>query len=55
MSSLKHFKSEVDTVKTDRECGISLVDQDVDFQVGDIVICFDTQEVKQEIDWTPGF
>ncbi|XP_076464349.1 translation initiation factor IF-2, mitochondrial-like [Babylonia areolata] len=55
LSSLKHFKSEVDSVKMDRECGISIDDQDFHFQVGDEIVCFETKEVEQEIDWTPGF
>ena len=55
MSSLKHFKTEVETIKRDRECGISVEDEDLLFQVGDEIVCFETEEVEQEIDWDPGF
>ncbi|XP_041353564.1 translation initiation factor IF-2, mitochondrial-like [Gigantopelta aegis] len=55
VSSLKHFKNEVDSIKTDVECGISLEDRGMKFKVGDIIRCYDMQEVTQDIDWEPGF
>ncbi|KAL8619869.1 hypothetical protein ACOMHN_025955 [Nucella lapillus] len=53
--SLKHFKAEVESVKMDRECGITVDDRDFLFQVGDEIVCFETTEMEQEIDWSPGF
>ncbi|XP_070179262.1 translation initiation factor IF-2, mitochondrial-like [Littorina saxatilis] len=55
LTSLKHFKSEVESVKMDRECGISVDNPNIQFQVGDVIVCYDTKEVEQEIDWTTGF
>lgn len=52
---MKHFKSEVDTIKMDRECGLVMADRDLRFEVGDIITCYDVREVEQEIDWSPGF
>jgi translation initiation factor IF-2 len=55
LSSLKHFKSEVDSIAKDRECGISLEDGEIEFRVGDVIVCYESKQVKQEIDWNPGF
>ncbi|KAK7487137.1 hypothetical protein BaRGS_00021632, partial [Batillaria attramentaria] len=55
LSSLKHFKTEVETIKVDRECGISVEDEDVEFEAGDIIVCYEEREVEQDIDWSPGF
>lgn len=55
LSSLKHFKAEVDTIKVDRECGVSVEDEDLEFEVGDTIVCYDEREVEQDIDWSPGF
>ncbi|KAL5008472.1 hypothetical protein ScPMuIL_014053 [Solemya velum] len=55
LDSLKHHKNEVDTIKTDVECGLSLSDKRVEFQPGDTVVCFTVSEVEQDIDWEPTF
>ncbi|XP_056423754.1 translation initiation factor IF-2, mitochondrial isoform X2 [Hyla sarda] len=54
LTSLKHHKNDVPTVKTGVECGLSL-DQDVEIKVGDEIICFEEKTVPQKISWDPGF
>ncbi|XP_066450946.1 translation initiation factor IF-2, mitochondrial-like [Eleutherodactylus coqui] len=54
LTSLKHHKNDVPTVKTGVECGLSL-DQDVEIQAGDEIICFEENTVPQKISWDPGF
>lgn len=55
VSSLRHLKNEVETIKKDLECGIRLVDQDIRFQPGDVLQCYKIKKVPQRIDWDPGF
>ncbi|XP_066451780.1 translation initiation factor IF-2, mitochondrial isoform X2 [Eleutherodactylus coqui] len=54
LTSLKHHKNDVPTVKTGVECGLSL-DEDVEIQAGDEIICFEETTVPQKISWDPGF
>ncbi|XP_035262638.1 translation initiation factor IF-2, mitochondrial [Anguilla anguilla] len=54
LTTLKHHKDAVTTVKTGMECGLSL-DQDVDFRPGDEIICYEETEKQQTIPWDPGF
>ncbi|XP_013889741.1 translation initiation factor IF-2, mitochondrial [Austrofundulus limnaeus] len=54
LSSLKHLKDDVLTVKTGMDCGLS-VDGDVDFRTGDVIMCFQEMEVPQVTSWDPGF
>ncbi|XP_005112351.1 translation initiation factor IF-2, mitochondrial [Aplysia californica] len=53
--SLKHFKDEVDSIKKEQECGVSLDDPDIVFQPQDQIISFEVKDIDQEIDWDPGF
>ena len=55
MISLKHFKNEVDVIKTDYECGILFDDPSLQFLRGDQIICYQEYQVPQEIDWDVGF
>ncbi|PVD25850.1 hypothetical protein C0Q70_13514 [Pomacea canaliculata] len=55
IKSLKHFKVEVESIKMDRECGINVDDPNLEFQVGDVIICYDVREMEQDIDWQPHF
>ena len=55
LSSLKHHKNEVDIIKKDSECGISLSDNSVQYRRGDVIVCYKTIEIKPKIDWDPGF
>lgn len=52
--ALKHHKDDVQMVKTGMECGLS-VDGDVDFQAGDVVMCFEEVDAPQVTSWDPGF
>lgn len=52
--ALKHHKDDVQTVKVGMECGLS-VDSDVVFSPGDVIVCFEEQEVPQVTSWDPGF
>ncbi|KAM9792848.1 translation initiation factor IF-2, mitochondrial [Neosynchiropus ocellatus] len=52
--ALKHHKDEVQTVRTGMDCGLS-IDTDVEFQPGDLIVCFEEVEVPQVISWDPGF
>lgn len=55
VTSLKHFKDEVESIKKDMECGIRLSDQSINVQPGDTIICYKINKVPQKIDWDPGF
>jgi translation initiation factor IF-2 len=55
IESLRHIKSDVDTIKTDVECGLVLTDSrdsTVLPEPGDRVVCYELKEVKQSLDWT---
>ncbi|KAM4770707.1 translation initiation factor IF-2, mitochondrial isoform 1-T3 [Rhinophrynus dorsalis] len=54
LTSLKHHKDDVQTVKTGVECGLSL-DKDIELKIGDEIICVEEREVQQKISWDPGF
>ncbi|XP_067901018.1 translation initiation factor IF-2, mitochondrial isoform X2 [Heterodontus francisci] len=54
LTSLKHLKDDVPVVKTGMECGLSL-DKEIDFKLGDEIICYEEKEVQQNISWDPGF
>lgn len=53
--SLKHHKSEVETIKQDTECGLSISDNEIQFERGDVIICYRNYTAEQTLDWTPGF
>ncbi|XP_043214904.1 translation initiation factor IF-2, mitochondrial-like isoform X1 [Amphibalanus amphitrite] len=55
LSSMRHLKNEVDTVKKDVECGLMLADPEVRFQPGDVLVCYRTVRREQTTDWDPGF
>jgi len=48
MSQLKHFKDDVKEVKDTKECGMGFADYQ-DIQVGDLVECFETEEIAREL------
>ncbi|XP_028928124.1 translation initiation factor IF-2, mitochondrial isoform X1 [Ornithorhynchus anatinus] len=54
LSSLKHHKDDVPVIKTGNDCGLSL-DEDIEFNIGDEIICYEEKEVLQKISWNPGF
>ena len=55
LSSLKHFKNEVDSIKTDVECGICFDDKTITPQHGDRIICYECKEVAQQLEWDIDF
>ncbi|NWV22142.1 IF2M factor, partial [Origma solitaria] len=54
LSSLKHHKDDVQVIKTGMDCGLSL-DKDLEFNIGDEIICYEEKEVQQTTSWEPGF
>nr|XP_013805286.1 PREDICTED: translation initiation factor IF-2, mitochondrial isoform X3 [Apteryx mantelli mantelli] len=54
LSSLKHHKADVQIIKTGMDCGLSL-DKDIEFNIGDEIICYEEKEVEQTTSWDPGF
>jgi translation initiation factor IF-2 len=48
LSSLQRFKDEVKEVKEGTECGLALANYQ-DIQVGDVIECFETEEVARTI------
>uniref|UniRef100_A0A8C8RBM5 Translation initiation factor IF-2, mitochondrial n=1 Tax=Pelusios castaneus TaxID=367368 RepID=A0A8C8RBM5_9SAUR len=46
LTSLKQHKADVQVVKTGMDCGLSL-DKDIEFNIGDEIICYEEEEVKQ--------
>jgi len=48
LSSLKRFKDEVKEVKEGYECGLALANYQ-DIHVGDVIECFETEEIAREI------
>lgn len=55
LSSMRHLKDEVDSIKKDVECGLQLEDKSVEVQAGDKVICYTMKTEKQSIEWNVGF
>lgn len=53
--SLKHIKTDINTVKRNVEFGISFKRYDGTFESGDKIICYDIKMVKTPIDWNLGF
>ncbi|XP_043368254.1 translation initiation factor IF-2, mitochondrial isoform X3 [Dermochelys coriacea] len=54
LTSLKHHKDDVQVIKTGMDCGLSL-DKNIEFNIGDEIICYEEKEVEQTISWDPGF
>lgn len=55
LDSMRHLKSEVDTIKKDLECGLRLQDFEVEAKPGDTIVCYTTNKKPQETTWDPGF
>nr|XP_021136107.1 translation initiation factor IF-2, mitochondrial isoform X2 [Columba livia] len=54
LSSLKHHKDDVQVIKMGMDCGLSL-DKNIEFNIGDEIICYEEKEVQQTTSWDPGF
>ena len=48
LSQLKRFKDDVREVQSGTECGLGLASYQ-DIQVGDVIECFDVEEVAREL------
>lgn len=55
ISSMRHLKNEVDSIKKNVECGLQLDDISIEVEAGDTVICYTTKKEQVTIDWKPGF
>lgn len=55
LSSMRHLKNEVDSIKKDVECGVKLEDQEVEPAPGDVLVCYTTKMEEQTTEWDPGF
>ncbi|XP_014226566.1 translation initiation factor IF-2, mitochondrial [Trichogramma pretiosum] len=53
--SIRHLKNEIDTVKTNMECGVKLAKVDFEIKPGDKLVCYEVVDKNQETDWDPGF
>ncbi|XP_077189962.1 translation initiation factor IF-2, mitochondrial isoform X2 [Paroedura picta] len=54
LSSLKHHQDDISIVKSGMDCGLSF-EKNIEFQIGDEIVCFSEEEVEQKISWHPGF
>ena len=55
LSSLKHVRDDVQSVKKGVECGLSFANHDIKFQKGDQIVCYTVRQVAQEAKWDVGF
>ncbi|XP_012254880.2 translation initiation factor IF-2, mitochondrial [Athalia rosae] len=55
LESMRHIKTEVDSIKNGVECGIRFKDSEISFQPGDTLICFKLIDQPQKCKWDPGF
>ncbi|XP_034938627.1 translation initiation factor IF-2, mitochondrial [Chelonus insularis] len=55
LTSMKHHKDEVNSIKTGLECGLRFHDPNVVVQPGDTIICYTTHEEPPSVNWDLGF
>ncbi|CAF4007629.1 unnamed protein product [Rotaria magnacalcarata] len=55
LSSLKHIRDDVQSVKKGAECGLSFTNHDVKFQKGDQIVCYSIRQIVQQAKWDYGF
>ncbi|GIX89284.1 translation initiation factor IF-2, mitochondrial [Caerostris extrusa] len=55
IKSLRHEKSDVESIKKDVECGLMVDDPEVTFEAGDTIVCYSPKSVAQITNWNPGF
>lgn len=53
--SMRHMKTETETIKTNVECGLRFEDSTLSFKTGDVLVCYQIGHKSQETDWDPGF
>ncbi|XP_071961965.1 translation initiation factor IF-2, mitochondrial-like [Antedon mediterranea] len=54
VTSLKHHKDDVKSVKKDMECGLSFK-ENIECVNGDVIICYEVSHIPQKINWELGF
>nr|XP_039317618.1 translation initiation factor IF-2, mitochondrial isoform X2 [Saimiri boliviensis boliviensis]XP_039317621.1 translation initiation factor IF-2, mitochondrial isoform X2 [Saimiri boliviensis boliviensis] len=55
LTSLKHHKDDISIVKTGMDCGLSLDEENIEFKVGDIIVCYEEKHIEAKTSWDPGF
>uniref|UniRef100_A0A1B6EDF4 Translation initiation factor IF-2, mitochondrial n=2 Tax=Clastoptera arizonana TaxID=38151 RepID=A0A1B6EDF4_9HEMI len=55
LESMRHLKTEVDSIKKDVECGLRLADSTVRYLPGDTIVCYIKKKEPRKSDWDPGF
>nr|XP_055233904.1 translation initiation factor IF-2, mitochondrial isoform X2 [Gorilla gorilla gorilla] len=55
LTSLKHHKDDISIVKTGMDCGLSLDEDNMEFQVGDRIVCYEEKQIQAKTSWDPGF
>ncbi|XP_004369512.1 translation initiation factor IF-2, mitochondrial isoform X1 [Trichechus manatus latirostris] len=55
LTSLKHHKDDVSVIKTGMDCGLSVDEENIEFKVGDEMVCYEEKEVLVKTSWDPGF
>ncbi|XP_004609267.1 translation initiation factor IF-2, mitochondrial isoform X1 [Sorex araneus] len=55
LTSLKHHKDDASVIKSGMDCGLSLDEENIEFKIGDQIICYEEKEVPAKISWDPGF
>lgn len=53
--SLRHEKSDVESIKKDVECGLRIENKEISFMEGDVIVCYSEKYIPQCTDWNPGF
>lgn len=53
--SMKHHKTEVNSILKNVECGIMFESFLEEFQASDKIICYQIMQVPQNTSWNPGF
>ncbi|XP_060043620.1 translation initiation factor IF-2, mitochondrial isoform X2 [Erinaceus europaeus] len=55
LTSLKHHKDDVAVIRTGMDCGLSLDEENIEFKIGDEIICYEEKKVVTKTSWNPGF
>lgn len=55
IASLRHVKTEVNSMKQGTECGLMLGDSSIPVQLGDTILCYKKNLVQKQLEWNPGF
>ncbi|XP_034249343.1 translation initiation factor IF-2, mitochondrial isoform X2 [Thrips palmi] len=55
IASLRHIKTEVNSMKHGTECGLMLGDSSIPVKLGDTIVCFKHNLVQKPVEWNPGF